>query len=219
MDERVSTLPIVEDVDEMLREGMTAADVAKHIQETFELLQDVSGETLQKALQRRRKALPPPPPSPEDWPAVYSPEEDSSEARTPGKLARAQYQRAVMGIDLLLETEGLYLAQRDRIDRMMRAESRSGTHYEEMPREMGAALDMLKTHAKLQEQFGPATARLKMNLEIQGGATTGLGQKVSSTMQNPGSRHKVLSFFKKLSQVADLPPAIIDGEAEPVGGV
>lgn len=115
----------------------------------------------------------------------------------------------------MLETESLYLAQRDRIDRIMTSESSSGEHYEGMPKEMDVALEMLKTHAKFQEQFGPSIERMRLSLEVQGGSATGMGQKVAQAMANPESRHKILSFFQRLSKAANLP--VIDGEAEPVG--
>lgn len=216
LDEKISTLPIVDEVDEMLRDGLSSPDIAKYIQGTFELLTEVSPNEMRKALNKRRKALPPPPPDPQEWPAAHSPEEALDTARTPGKLSQAQYRRAVRGIDTLLETESLYLAQRDRIDRMMTSESTNGEHYEGMPKEMDVALEMLKTHAKMQEQFGPSIERMRLSLEIQSGTATGAGQRVAEAMQNPESRHKVLSFFQRLSKVAKLP--VIDGEAEPVGG-
>mgnify|MGYP001144134355 CR=1 FL=1 len=219
--QRIADLPIVEDVDDMLREGLSAPDVARHVQETFELLTDVSHDVLRKALSERRKNLPAPAPSAEEWPAAYSPPVDALEnhpdgARSPGVIAKNQYRQATRGIDAMLETESLYLAQRDRLDRLIGSENRTGVPYEEMPREMSVALEMLKTHAKFQEQFGPAVDRMRMSLEIQGGAATGLGQKIASVMQDPESRHKVLSMFKRLTEAAKLP--VIDAEAEPAGG-
>lgn len=221
--QRISDLPIVSDVDEMLREGLSAPDVAKHIQETFELLVDVSPDVLRKALSERRKNLPAPEPSPEEWPAAYSPPVEQvvnnpEGARRPGVIAKSQYRRATRGIDAMLETESLYLAQRDRLDRLIASENTTGEPYEEMPREMGVALEMLKTHAKFQEQFGPAIDRMRLSLDIQGGAATGLGQKIASVMQDPESRHKVLSMVKRLAQLASLPESVMDVEAEPVGG-
>lgn len=215
VDERVSSLPIIEDVDDMLREGLSGTDVAKYVQETFELLPNVCPEVLAKALNKRREMLPPPAPDPEEWPAASG--AICGDARPPGKLASGMYRRAVRGIDTLLETESLYLAQRDRIDRMMAAETEAKARIEDMPKEMGVALEMLKTHAKMQEQFGPAMERMRLSLEIQGsGAVTGLGQKAAMVMQDPESRHKVLSIFRRLSQVARVP--VLDGEAEPIGG-
>ena len=218
--QRIADLPIVNDVDEMLREGLSAPDVAKHVQETFELLTDVSPDVLRKALSERRKNLPPPPIPPGEWPAAYSPSTEVANnpdgARTPGCLSSGQYRRATKGIDAMLETESLYLAQRDRIDRLITTENATGEPYEEMPREMGTALEMLKTHAKFQEQFGPAIDRMRLSVELQGGAATGLGQKIASVMDDPESRHKVLSMVKRFTQLASLP--VVDAEAEPVGG-
>ena len=214
--QRVSDLPIVNDVDDMLREGLSAPDVAKHIQQTFELLVDIPERTLVEALTTRRASLPPPPPTPEEWPAAFAPPAEQRVApRSPGRLSSGMYRQAARGINALLETESLYLAQRDRIDMLMHLEHSVGVPYEEMPREMNSALEMLKTHAKLQEQFGPAIDRMKMSLEIQGGSATGLGQRIMSVMQDPESRHKVLAMFKRLVQAANMP--VIDAEAEPVG--
>jgi hypothetical protein len=222
--QRISDLPIIGDVDEMLHEGLSAPDVAKHIQQTFELLTDVSPDVLRKALGERRKNLPVSlsrDPTAEEWPAAYSPPMDivvdnSNGARMPGVIAKAQYRRATRGIDAMLETESLYLAQRDRIDRLITSENTTGEPYEEMPREMGVALEMLRTHAKLQEQFGSAVDRMRLSLDISGGAATGLGQKIASVMQDPESRHKVLSMVKRFTQLASLP--VMDVEADPVGG-
>lgn len=219
--QRISDLPIIDDVDDMLREGLSALDVAKHIQETFELLTDVSPDVLRKALGERKNNPPPPPLDPKEWPAAYSPPSDEvvnnpDGARPPGMLAKDQYRSAKRGIDAMLETECLYLAQRDRIDRLIHSENRTGVPYEEMPREMGTALEMLKTHAKFQEQFGPAIDRMRLTMDLQGGAATGLGGAIAAVMQNPESRHKVLSMVKRFAQVASMP--IMDVEAEPVGG-
>jgi len=219
--QRISDLPIVGDVDEMLREGLSAPDVAKHIQQTFELLMDIPERTLVEALKIRRANPPAPEPSPEEWPAAYSPPvkivvDNPEGARTPGVIAKAQYRQATRGIDNMLETESLYLAQRDRIDRLITSENSTGVPYEEMPREMGVALEMLKTHAKLQEQFGPALDRMRLSLDLHGGAATGLGQKIASVMQDPESRHKVLMMVRRLAQLAS--PPVMDVEAEPVGG-
>jgi len=215
--QRLSDLPIIDDVDDMLREGVSAPDVAKHIQETFELLVDVAPDVLRKAIGERRDNPPPPPISPEEWPAAYSPPADIvNSPRSPGVLSNSQYRRATRGIDAMLETESLYLAQRDRIDHLMASEGLTGEPYENMPREFGAALEMLKTHAKFQEQFGPAVDRMRLSLDIQGGAVTGLGQKIASVMAEPESRHKVLSMFRRLVQASSLP--ILDVEAEPIGG-
>lgn len=215
--QRLSDLPIIDDVDDMLREELSAPDVAKHIQETFELLVDVSPDVLRKALSERRKNLPPPPIPPEEWPAAYCPPTETLDTpRSPGSLSSGQYRRATRGIDGMLEAESLYLAQRDRIDHLMASEGRTGEPYEDMPREFGVALEMLKTHAKFQEQFGPAVDRMRLSLDIQGGAATGLGQKISSVMADPESRHKVLSMFRRLVRAASLP--VLDVEAEPAGG-
>jgi len=219
--QRISDLPIVSEVDDMLREGLSAPDVAKHIQETFELLADVSPDVLRKALSERKKNLPPPPPDPEQWPAVYSPPDTEvvnhpDGARPPGALAKAQYQQAKRGINVMLEAECLYLAQRDRIDRLIHSENRTGEPYEDMPREMGTALEMLKTHAKLEEQYGPAVDRMRLSLDVQGDAATGLGGAIAAVMKNPESRHKVLSMVQRFAKLAA--PPVMDVEAEPVGG-
>jgi len=99
----------------------------------------------------------------------------------------------------------------------MHLESEAGEPYEEMPKEFGRAESLLMSHAKLQEQFGPVMNRMRVSLEIEGGADSRLGQRVSAVMADPESRHKVLSMFKRLTQAASI-PAVIDAEAEPVGG-
>lgn len=213
---RVENLPIIDEVDEMLREGMSTVDVARHIQQTFELLQDVTEDGLRKCLSKRRKALPPVAPTPEEWPASHSTAKDET-ARTPGNIAARQYQRATKGISLMLEAESLYLAQRDRLDKLMEMESSTGVPYEEMPKEFGRAESILMSHAKLQEQFGPSVDRMRMSVEIQGGPCSSLAQSANAVMANPESRHKVLSMLRRFTQAASL-SAVIDGEAEPVGG-
>ena len=213
---RINELPIINEVDDMLREGIAATDIATYVQQTFEFLTDVSMEKLASSLRRRRKKLSDTLPEPQDWPAIEN-GDGFDGPRTPGLLAGQQYRKASRGIDLMLEAESLYLAQRDRLDRLMRMEQDSGEPYEEMPKEFGRAESLLTTHAKLQEQFGPAVDRMRMSLEIQGGSATGLGQRIAAVMDDPESRHKVLNMFRRLTQAASL-PAVIDAEAEPAGG-
>jgi hypothetical protein len=204
----IADLPIVNDVDDMLREGVGSESVAKFIQETMGLMTNVAPKTLSRMLRERRESLPPPPDpgiNPDEWPATG---EGGTEPRPPGRLARCQYGKALRGIDRLLEVESLYLSTRDRIDWLMQQEKTEGEPYEKMYLEVASARELLKTHADLEREFGATGNRFRMSVEVSGRSSSELGQRVQKVLDNPESRHKVVDLVKRLKQAAHLPEPV-----------
>ena len=55
--EKIEDLPIINEVDEMILEGVSTTDIAKYIQNTFELLTEVTPNSLRIALDKRKVKL------------------------------------------------------------------------------------------------------------------------------------------------------------------
>lgn len=207
---KLANLPIIDEVDEMIREGLSAGDIAHYLHDTFEVLTEFPHKKVVDAINNRAKALPP---LPGEWPAAHSPGK-YDDGREPGSLSKAQYRRACQGVDKLLELESLYLSQRDRIDRKIRRENESGDFYDNMPSEYREAREMIREIATVERDFGGSMNRMRMSLEIQGASDTDLGKKIAGVMENPESRHKVISMFKRMASAAQLPAAL---ETDPPG--
>lgn len=208
----IANLPIVDEIDEMLRDEVSLADVARYIQETFEMLTQYVSHKLVSALEKRRKTLPPLPPSPEEFPAGHPIGKDE-DIRAPGRIAQNQYRRAAVGMDKLLELESLYITQRDRIDKKIQGENDTGEFYDCMEDSIKTARELIKDMVGIEREFGVAMNRMRVNLDIQGASNTDLGKRVSDVMEHPESRHKVISMFKRVTQAAELPEAVADADA------
>jgi hypothetical protein len=207
---RLESLGRLEEIDQLLSEGAELEWVSKYIQTTLGLLSNIEPKVLAEALEDRRRSLVRTVNLQEVWPASQSMEEDTlgqRRARPPGKLSSIQYQRATRGMDLLLETESLYIAQRDRIDWLMGEEANTGIVNENMPREFQAANNTLVAYAKFWSEFGDTLGKMRKSMSVQGvEADTALGRKIADVLKNPESRHKVVSLFKRLAQATQLPP-------------
>lgn len=196
----VVELPIINDVDDMLREGVSLDSIASFIQETMGLMKNCARSSLIEALSNRRHKLPQKA-EVEEWPAA---DQDVIKTRTPGELARNQYRRTLRGIDRMLEVESLYLSVRDRIDWLISQEKTSDTHNEKLYQEYNQARELLETHAKLEREFGAMANRFRMSIDVASRSDSELGQHVQKVLENPESRHKVVDLVKRMKQAANI---------------
>jgi hypothetical protein len=194
--QRLSELSVLEDVDDMLRDGISCGDVAKFIQLGLEELTDVNPPTLAKVLGQRRKAIMDVQPQPVLDPrlAAIIP----VEARRPAQLARNQYVVQHKMMDRLIELEALYLAQRDRLDAIITKEIELGFPFEMTDRSMMAAAKLLELHGKqereLLDRIGDGPAHEKLDLK-------GYSEETAQTLRKADSRRRVVSIVERLKRV------------------
>jgi len=193
--QRLSELRVIDDVDDMLRDGLSAGDVAKFIQLGLEELTDVKPGTLAAALSSRRKkelGVKPQPIDPRL--AAVIPER----GRRVAVIARNSYNKAVMGMDRLIELEALYLAQRDRLDSIIEKEQELGFPFEMTDRTILAAAKILEIHGKLEKDMfdsmneGPAHEKLSLD---------GYTKETADVLSKPDSRRRVVSIVERLKRV------------------
>lgn len=237
--ERLEELDCIDDVDEMLLDNSAATDVARFIQRTMMQLKEVAHSTLTAALRTRAKALKvlaaeaaakaeaEPDQAIEQeiipfHPATTGPLleiDDDNEivgdpSRSPTVLARTMYARYVGGFDTLLEFETLYLAQRDRIGRMMAIEERLGVPLESTVMEFKEARMILQAHTKAKVALGLSGSedRLRLTLDIKS-TRAKHGDAVAEVLESPTSRHKLLTMVKAMAGV-EFPQVVADVEPE-----
>lgn len=245
--ERVERLDFIDEVDEFLLEGSPASDVARYIQKTMMKLKDVALRTLVKTLNERRKRLEAEREEEDDessdggevglgellavanlhpaatGPAIHLDPSDKNKLkgesnRSPTTLSRVMYEKYVGGFNSMLEVESIYLAQRDRISRMMLLEERLGVPLEDLGKEFDIARKLLVAHANIQEKLGltgdgrGGGTELNLSLTLKG-LKSKLGADVLETLKDPQSRHKILNALRAIAGDPSLPGSIIDGEA------
>jgi len=214
--ERIEELGCIDEIDELLQDGTSPADVARFIQQTLGELKDFEEDTLVRALRKRRET--PPAPKPVE---MYSPAEDAPPTpRAPSTLARGAYMKQSRGIDSLIELESLYLSIRDRIGWRMEQEQKprkdaEGREYyveaDRMYLDFTAAREIVKEHAKLQTELGMSTSdRFRITLDVQG-MRSKFGASIAEVLTDPEGRHKVLALLERLKSAGALPADVIDG--------
>jgi hypothetical protein len=171
--ERLVRLTAIDDVDEMLLEGMSARDVAKFIQLGLAELTDVKEQTLVNELGKYN---------------IFG-------CRRPGVMARDQYRTQRQGIDRMIELESLYLAQRDRVDALMLQEQTEGELCAVTDRAVVAAAKLLEQHCREEQQLldraqgGPAHEKLEIH---------GYSEETAEVLAKPDSRRRVISIVERL---------------------
>lgn len=236
--DRLEELDCIDDVDAMLLDGSSATDVGRFIQRTMMRLKDVAHSTITTALRARAKNLKEQAAQADAeagadgdladdqetilfHPATTGPyievdeegEIQGEPSRSPTILARTMYGSYVRGFDTLLELESLYLAQRDRISMMMAVEQRSGVPIETTVVEFKEARMLLQAHTKATATLGLSgnDDRLRMTLDIR--ATRAKhGDSVAEVLENPSSRHKLLTMVKALAGAKVLHQVVADVE-------
>lgn len=196
--ERLVRLTAIDDVDEMLLEGMAVGDVAKFIQLGLGELDDVNERTLANELGNYRKTL--------DGKVSESKREALAEmvpkdifgCRRPGVMARDQYRAQREGIDRMIELESLYLAQRDRIDALILQEQSMGELCAGTDRAVVAAAKLLEQHSREEQQLfdraqgGPSHEKLNIH---------GYSEETAEVLAKPDSRRRVISIVERLRRV------------------
>lgn len=196
--ERLVRLTAIDDVDEMLLEGMSARDVAKFIQLGLAELTDVKEQTLVNELGKYNKTLEGRlSPSQKEAFAEMVPENIFG-CRRPGVMARDQYRTQRQGIDRMIELESLYLAQRDRVDALMLQEQTEGELCAVTDRAVVAAAKLLEQHCREEQQLldraqgGPAHEKLEIH---------GYSEETAEVLAKPDSRRRVISIVERLRRV------------------
>lgn len=194
--QRLTELSVIDDVDDMLRDGISVGDVAKFIQLGLEELTDVKQNTLAKVLGQRRKAIMEALPSQPVDPrlAAIIP----TEGRRVAVLSRNQYMQTVKAMDRLIELEALYLAQRDRLDTIITKEIELGFPFEMTDRTVLTAAKLLELHGKqekeLLDRIGDGPSHEKLDLK-------GYSEETAATLRKPDSRRRVVSIVERLKRV------------------
>jgi hypothetical protein len=194
--ERIGEMSVINEIDEMLSDGISCGDVAKLIQLGHEEMVDVKTKCLSNALAKRRHSvlgLRPKVPIDDRMASIIP-----TEGRRPGMLSRNQYISAHKMMDRLIELEALYLAQRDRIDSLIEKEKELGYPFEMTDRSMLTAAKLLELHGKLEKDLldriggGPSDEKLDLK---------GYSEETARVLQKPDSRRRVVSIIERLKRV------------------
>lgn len=194
--QRLSELSIIDDIDDMLRDGVSTGDVAKFIQLGLEELTDVKTNTLTRSLSTRRKAIMDVQPTAPLDPrlAAIIP----VQGRRVAQLSRNQYVAVNKSMDRLIELEAIYLAQRDRLDTIIQKEQDLGFPFEMTDRTVLTAVKVLEVHGKQEQELldrlgdGPSHEALDIK---------GYSKETAETLQKPDSRRRVVSIVERLKRV------------------
>jgi hypothetical protein len=204
----IEDLPCLVEVDRMLMEGVTAPDVAKYIQEEKSELLDVSQDALAKALSARRRKRQQ---STGWWGADPDEEENEGDElreemrkyrrlpQTPSRVVQNKglYDRTEGGIRDMIELEGAFLAQRDRVDRMMELEALSGAFSDLTTKAIDSMTEILwkRIQARAKMNESASGDDLSFNLSIRR-----YSQQTMEVMSNPESRHRIMSLLERLAR-------------------
>lgn len=196
----------------MLMEGARATDVAAFIQDDQGRLRDVNPKTLVNALlgRRKRKADE----AEEHWASTQGEAVEEvvwrRKPQLPSALAKMAYQRTKDGIEEINELEGLYLAQRDRCDRLIDLEHRAGIFSEHTAKEIATASDILMKRLKAREVLGlvgRAGGDFHLHLDVDV-----YSENTINVLRNPEKRHRIVSLLERLGRLKELPETIVDAE-------
>jgi len=210
--DRLGDLKSINDIDDMLLEGSSAPDVARFIHIGLKRLEDVPEQTLVEALKLRRTALREE--QEEDFPA-RNVSEDSTRARSPGKLARLNYFQMRRQMDEMIELESLFLSLRDRIDALVAKEGEMGVPFEHTHREYLAAAKLLREYREARlAMVGHGMDEVSLKLSVRG-----YSQRTREVLAKPEARRRVFSVIERLTRIAggrDIPMLVGDAEASDV---
>lgn len=205
--QRIANLPFAEVVDTMLLEGTSASSVAQFIQDDKGELADVPRKTLANALSRRKRER-----QEEianygdddgevDWFNTSGTSRSSAPVdegpKLPTNIARAAYKRIKGGINEVIELESLYLAQRDRIDRLIQKEHDVRAFSELTNQEIRVAADLLIKRVSVKEKMGVLDGE-----SAKGDVRDfeGYSKDTAEVLSNSKSRHRVVSLIDRLKK-------------------
>lgn len=202
--EKIEDLSIIGEIDQMLLDGINCKDVTNFIQLGLEELTDVKPMVLQKELRLRRARLRKKAEESEselgsdqvmfdERPAAVIP----NEGRAPVVLAHNRYMKITKGMDRLIELEALYLAQRDRLDSLVRKEKELGFPFEITGREFLVAAKFLELHGKEERALQALDSGLSNDmLDIRG-----YSEETAEVLSKPDSRRRVISIVERLKRL------------------
>lgn len=217
---KVEGLSCVKEVDSMLMEEASIADVVAFIQVDQELLENVNPRTLGNVLLARRKLKmdeaeefernhwssdsdSPPPDSEMLW---------REKPKLPSTFTRMAYERTKGGIEEINELEGLYLGHRHRLERLLDLEHRAGVFSENTSKEFLACASILMDRLKARKELGLVGRQggdLHLHLDV--GAYS---ERTVEVLQNPEKRHRVVNLLERLGRLKELPTDVIDIDPE-----
>jgi len=203
--EKIADLRSINDIDAMLKEGTSSNDVAKFIQETLRELRSINTKTLAKALKERAAGLIQQEQDVSGLEIQAAEGRDNGRNRLPSTLTRNLYKRLKRNMDLEIELEGLYLAQRDRIEWLMELENDAVQPLEGLFREFGEARETLVHLAKVRSLV---TARQGAGSSLNVSEYT---RETAEVLGNPESRRRVVTLIervRKLEMHADMSGAL-----------
>jgi hypothetical protein len=215
---RIEGLACIDKVDEMLIEGAPASDIAVFIQEDQELLGDVNPKTLTNALlerrQRKKAEVENFEAEAQHWSEAGG-RPDIQEVgwrkkpQIPSVMAKAAYKRTKGGIEEINELEGLYLAARDRLDRLLDLEHRAGIFSEKTANEFAVAGNLLMQRLKARQVLGligHGSGDFHLHLDVDR-----YSEETIKVLQNPEKRHRIVSLLERMVRLRALPD-VIDAE-------
>lgn len=197
----LENLQFITHVDTMLLEGMSAPDVARWIQDDKGKLTDLAHGTLVNALILRKRKRRDRMGAMRDVVANHDDDDESAEppvvVDTPKLMAKSLKDRTDDGVKEILELGALYFAQRDRVDRLMEMEGRAGLFSDKTGNEIAIAGKLLVERAKLRIELGDGKGdEFEVNLSVRG-----YSKRTVEKLQNPQSRHRIISLLGRLSNM------------------
>lgn len=226
---RVGLLECVGTVDNMLLEGVSTGDVASFIQEDQGELKDVNIDTLKRTLQQRKQDLLVELEAKTRRVKHENGIEDEDEEPAPkteimqdfSKFTPAAFSRGIMQkerkcVDKMVEMEAHYLAQRERLGRMLIAEGQSGLFSEIVGEELSRGFSMAHKMSEIEIKMGLAEA----NIDAQGLMNfEGYSNHTAEVLAKPESRRKLVGIVERLERSGKIKAQADELKREAIGVV
>ena len=219
---QIEDLPFLDEIDQKLLDNVPLVSVVAFIQKDMGELTNVSPNSLSNALSARRKQIQ----GTATWFSADSVDGDDNEMVdelmtrinyrrkpvTPSRASSTIAEREEAGIIDMLELEALYLAQRDRCDRLMELETICGAFGEMTTKAIDSAAEILwkriQARGKLNE--GEYTG-VDVNLNIRN-----YSRETMEVLSNPESRHRILSLVERVTRFGKSKTALPEALPLPV---
>lgn len=206
----IEHLGCIREVDMMLREGVSSADVARFIQDDQQQLPNVPHKTLANALAVRKRAFEDEMGDQEGFADVVYQNEDAMDTAgfepmkmgIVAKLAQVGYKRLKGGIRENIELEALYLTQRSRVDKLLEMEAEDGVLMKTTSDEIVKASTVLSRLTATKKAMGIIGVGIDDSHIV--GDYEGLSREASDVLQKPESRRKVLDLVDRLQKRGQL---------------
>ena len=182
-------------LEDMIRSGSTVSDVVRAIRDEG-LLPEYADNTLITALCGIREHI------------------DVEDRKVhPGTVvhAKSAFRRLEGGVDECVELEYLYVAQKERVRRMLDLETKTEGFMPRLGDEIETAAGLIERRAKLRMGFnlvGQATTRVDQNE-----AKAKFGSQVAAVLARPDASRRILSLLSKIQRPA-LAEAVVEIAAD-----